>query len=232
MKIIICGVMIIIGDSMETMEREHNLIDIGFQNFTKEEKRNTFLVLDMVMKEYHKKGYMITSFNPKDIYYENQMFSFSKYEKISPINSNDVNDAILSNIISLANLTFCSYLPMYDINQGLLNSEVVSKYYEKFESNFIPIDRAYYRSILVDSVRNKKMPEVPYLYDHITKVMENTDLSNQNNSNVASYIKATEAGRLMAEKNEEAAFSTIFYLTCMVSAMLIAFIGLAIYFLK
>ena len=158
--------MIIIGDSMETMEREHNLIDIGFQNFTKEEKRNTFLVLDMVMKEYHKKGYMITSFNPKDIYYENQMFSFSKYEKISPINSNDVNDAILSNIISLANLTFCSYLPMYDINQGLLNSEVVSKYYEKFESNFIPIDRAYYRSILVDSVRDKKMPEVPYLYDH------------------------------------------------------------------
>lgn len=224
--------MIIIGDSMETMERERNLIDIGFQNFSKEEKRNVFLVLDMVMKEYHKKGYMITSFNPKDIYYENQIFSFSKYEKISPVSVNDESDAILNNVISLANLAFCSYLPIYDINQGLLNSEVVSKYYEKFENNFIPIDRGYYRSVLVDSVRTKKLPETPYLYDYIKSVMENTDLSNRSNSNVMAFIKATEAGKLMADKDNQAAFSTIFYLTCMVSSMLIAFLGLALYFLK
>ena len=232
MKNIILGVIIIIGDSMEAIEKERNLIDIGFQNFTKEEKRNTFLILDMVMKEYHKKGYMITSFNPKDIYYENQIFSFSKYEKISPITTNDESDAILGNIISLANLAFCSYLPIYDIKQGLLNSDVVSKYYDKFENNFIPMDRGYYRSVLVDSVGTKKLPEIPYFYDYVKHVMENTDLSNNNNSNVISFIKATEAGRLMADKNDEAAFSTTFYLTCMVSAMLIAFVGLAFYFLK
>ena len=232
MKIIIVGDMIIIGDSMEAMERERNLIDLGFQNFSKEEKRNVFLILDMVMKEYHKKGYMITSFNPKDIYYENQLFSFSKYEKISPVSVNDESDAVLNNIISLANLAFCSYLPIYDINQGLLNSEVVSKYYPKFENNFIPIDRGYYRSVLVESVSTKTMPEVPYLYDYIEKVMKNTDLSDRSNSNVTAFLKATEAGRLMTEKNDQAAFSTIFYLTCMVSAMLIAFAGIALYFLK
>ena len=224
--------MIIIGDSMETMERVHNLSDIGFQNFSREEKRNVFLILDMVMKEYHKKGYMITSFNPKDIYYEDQVFSFSKYEKISPVSVNDESDAILNNIISLANLAFCSYLPIYDINQGLLNSEVVGKYYPKFENNFMPIDRGYYRSVLVDSVRTKKIPEIPYYYDYIKAVMKDTDLSNRNNSNVMAFIKATEAGRLMTDKNEQAAFSTVFYLTCMVSAMLIAFAGIALYFLK
>ena len=232
MKIIISGVMIIIGDSMETVERERNLIDIGFQNFSKEEKRNVFLILDMVMKEYHKKGYMITSFNPKDIYYENQIFSFSKFEKISPVNANDEADAILNNIISLANLAFCSYLPIYDINQGLLNSRVVSKYYEKFENNFIPMDRGYYRSVLVGSVNTKKLPEVPYFYDYIKNVMKDTDLSNHNNSNVMAFVKATQAGKLMSDKNEEAAFSTIFYLTCMVASMLIAFVGLGLYFLK
>lgn len=216
---------------MDKIEREINLVDLGFQNFSVEEKRETFMMLDIAMKKYHENGYAITSFDLKDIYYQSNMFGFSKVTRISPTNANDKNDAILKNVVTLANLAFCSYLPMYDLTNGLLNSEVVSKYFDKFENRFVPMDRGYYRSVLVDSIKNKKLPDIPYYYDYIEKVMQNTDLSNSSNSNVRAFMKATEAGRLMTDNNE-AAFGTVFYFTCMVSSMLIAFAGLALYFLK
>lgn len=210
------------------MDRELNLIDIGFQDFTMEEKREVFMILDIVMKKYHENGYMITSFDPKDIYYQNELFGFSKFTRISPLNANDKNDAILNNIIELANLAFCSYLPLYDLSRGLLNNEVVSKYYDKFENRFVLMDRRYYRSVLVDGVMNKKLPDIPYYYDYVSQVMNNNDLSNKNNSNVKAFMKATEAGRLMTDNNE-AAFSTTFYLTCMLTSTLIAVLGILLY---
>ena len=221
--------MIIIGDNMD---REINLVDLGFQNFSMEEKREIFMILDIVMKKYHERGLMITSFEPKDIYYQNSIFSFSKYTSISPLNSNDKSDAILSNVIELANLAFCSYLPIYDFSRGLLNNGVVSRYYSKFENRFVPMDRGYYRSILVDAFNNRQLPEIPYYYDYIKNVMNNTDLSNRNNTNVRAFVKATEAGKLMADTDKEAAFGTVFYFVCMVTSMLIAFAGLALYFLN
>ena len=213
------------------MYREINLIDLNFNDFSMDEKREVFMILDMVMKKYHENGYMITSFAPKDIYYQNNLFSFSKYARISPLNVNDKNDAILNNIIELSNLAFCSYLPLYDLRRGLLNSDVVSNYYDKFENRFLPIDRGYYRSVLVDSVINHRLPETPYYYDYIKNVMNNNDLSNKNNSNVKSFVKATEAGKLMTE-DREAAFSTTFYIACMLSTTLIAVAGIILYFLK
>lgn len=225
--------MIIIGDNMarENLEKEVNLLELGFDNFSMEKKREVFMILDIVMKKYHEHNYMITSFDPKDIYYQNNLYSFSKYTRISPLNASDKNDAILNNIIDLSNLAFCSNLPMYDLNKGLLNKEVVSKYYDQFQNRFAPMDRAYYRSVLVDSVNLKKLPEVPYYYDYIKRVMDNNDLSNKNNSNVISYTKATQAGRLMTDR-DEAAFGTTFFITCMLATTLIAVSGILLYFLK
>ena len=65
MKKLIDSVIIIIGDNMD---KEINLIDLDFYDFSVEEKREVFMILDMVMKKYHENGYMITSFAPKDIY--------------------------------------------------------------------------------------------------------------------------------------------------------------------
>ena len=214
------------------MQREVNLLELGFQDFSADDKRKTFMILDMVMKKYHEKGYMITSFNPSDIYYQNEIFSFSKYDHISPVNANDKNDAVLNNIIGLSDLAFCSYLPSYDLSKGLLNVGAVSDDYDKFENIFTPFDREYYRSVLVDSVKTKQLPDTPYYYEYVSAKIKDVNPSDRSNSNVSTYVKATEVGKLMTDKNNEAAFSNTFYLVCMVTSMLIAFIGLGIYFLK
>ena len=223
------------------MDKEINLIDLDFYDFSIEEKREVFMILDMVMKKYHENGYMITSFAPKDIYYQNGLFGYSKFTHISPLNANDKNDAILNNIIGLSNLAFCCYLPLYDLSKGLLNNEVVSKYYNKFENRFVPMDRGYYRSVLVDGIIDKKLPEIPYYYDYVKRIVNNNindktsskkdETSSNGNGNVRAFVKATEAGKLMAD-NQEAAFSTMFYLACMVASTLIAVGGILLYFLK
>ena len=214
------------------MQRDVNLIDLGFQNFSVEEKRKIFMILDIVMKKYHDKGYMITSFDPKDIYYQDEIFSFSKYSRISPINTDDKNDAVLNNVIGLSNLAFCSYLPQYDFTRGILNSEAVKDNYDKFENIFIPFDRQYYRSVLVDSINKKQLPEIPYYYDYVNSKMKDSNLADRKNSNSLAYVKATEIGKLMSDKNNEGGFGTTFYLACMLSSTLIALIGLGIYFFR
>lgn len=240
--------MIIIGDNMarDNLEKEVNLLDLGFNDFSLEKKREIFMILDIVMKKYHDHNYMITSFHPKDIYYQNDLYSFSKYTHISPLNSSDKNDAILNNIIDLSNLAFCSNLPMYDLNKGLLNREVVSKYYGQFENRFAPMDRAYYRSVLVDAVNLKKLPDIPYYYDYAKRIIDNNmDNSNKvslfrkkeevnsssENGNVRAFVKATQAGKLMTDR-DEAAFGTTFFITCMLATTLIAVSGILLYFLK
>ena len=149
------------------MQKEVSLLDLNFQSFSVEEKRKIFMILDMVMKKYHANGYMITSFDPKDIYYQDEIFSFSKYSSISPLNTDDKNDAILNNIVGLSNLAFCSYLPQYDFTKGLLNIDALKENYSKFEDNFVPFDREYYRSVLIDSTSKKQLPETVYYYDYI-----------------------------------------------------------------
>lgn len=213
------------------MKEQLNLIDLNFQSFGIEEKRQVLMLLDIIMKKYHENGYMINSFDPKDIYYKNGNFNYKKISKISVLNANSKDDAILSNIINLSNLAFCSMLPSYDLSRGLLNTEIISNRFDRFENVFVPMDQAYFRSILVDSFITKKLPNIPYYYDYVSNKLKNTDLSDRTNSNVISYVKATEVGKLMADK-DEAAFGTTLYFICMVCATIIAFIGLIFYFLK
>ena len=224
MKKRINGVMIIIGD---TMERSYNLIDIDFAKLSKDEKRQSFIIMDLALKEIHKKNYKVDSFAPSDIYYQD---GFYFYDEVTPINTNidKKEDAVLDDIIGLSNLAFCSYLPSYDLNNGLLNGKVVSEQFDKFISIFDQDDKEYYKAVLVDAYKNHKLPENPYYSDYIME-KEKNGTSKSDNKNLA---KSTLAGRLYADDNAQAGFGRIFFLSCMVTSMIIAFIGLALYFLK
>ena len=214
------------------MGKPMNLVDIGLKDYKNEDKREVFMILDQVMKNLHENNMIITSFDPKDIIYENSEFVYTKVSPMSPIVASDKQSAVVDNVIKLANLALCFYLPNYDFNSGLLDPRVLKNNYRAYENVFDPIDKAYYRSVLVDTFTENKIPPILYYYDYVSATLKDSDLSDRNNSNVRSYVKATEAGRLMTDKNSESAFSTTFALTSMVAAALILIIGLALYFLK
>lgn len=208
------------------MGRSYNLVDIDFSKLSKEEKRESFVMLDIALKEIHKKNFKVDSFSPNDIFYQD---GFYFYKEVSPIKSDIDNkdDAILDDIVGLSNLAFCSYLPSYDLNGGLLNAKVVSDQFDKFSSIFDADDRKYYKSIIVDAYTSHKLPEEIYYSDYIL----NKEKNNSGNKHSNAYVKATQAGKLYADK-DEAGFGRTFFFICMVTTMIIAFIGLAIYFLK
>ena len=224
MKNKINGAIIIIGD---TMERSYNLIDIEFAKLSKDEKRQSFMMMDLALKEIHKKNYKVDSFAPSNIYYKDGIYF---YDEVTPINTNvdTKEDAVLDDIIGLSNLAFCSYLPSYDLSNGLLNGKVVSEQFDKFTTIFDSDDRDYYKAVLVDAYQNHKLPEKIYYSDYIME-KEKNGTSKSDNKNLT---KSTLAGKLYMDDGAEAGFSRIFFLSCMVTSMIIAFIGLALYFLK
>lgn len=209
------------------MGRVYNLIDIGFASLTKDEKRESFIMLDVALKKIHEKDFKVESFDPKDIYYQDGIYFYSK---VSPINKSidSKEDVVLDNIIGLSDLAFCSYLPSYDLSNGLLNGKVLNEQFDKFGSIFTIEDKNYYRSVLVDAYTNHKLPDNVYYSDYIL----GNEKNNNSNSNSRAYVKATEAGKLYADMMDEAAFGNTFFFVCMVTTMIIAFIGLAIIFLK
>ena len=105
-----------------------------------------------------------------------------------------------------------------------------STQFDKFASMFVSEDRDYYRSVLVDSYKGHTLPSTTYYSDYIIDKEKNNNTSGDKRSNA--YIKATQAGKLYADNLNEAAFGKTFFFACMVTTMIIAFIGLAIYFLK
>lgn len=210
------------------MNQGINLVDLGFKSFTIEEKREVFMILDIIMKRYHERNYMITSFDPKDISYMNGEFNFDKIARISPINTTDKSDAIVDNIVGLSNLAFCSYLPSYDLKNGLLNIDVVSEQFDSFSTIFNSIDRSYYRNVLVNSYKNKQLPDDVYYYDYVNK----TEKNNSAKGASTSLVKATAVGRLYADQDNQAAFGHIFFFLSMVASITIALIGLTMYLIN
>lgn len=210
------------------MGRSYNLVDIEFNKLSKDEKRESFVMMDVALKQIHAKDFKVDSFNPKDIYYED---GFYFYKEVTPINKNvdTKENAVLDDIIGLSNLAFCSYLPSYDLNNGLLNGKVVSEQFDKFTTIFDADDRDYYKSVLVDSYNSHELPKNVYYSDYIIEKEKNgSDMSRGN-----ALKKSTLAGRLMNDdKLDTAAFGRTFFFACMVATMIMAFIGLAIYFLK
>ena len=206
------------------MNNRYNMVDIGFNKLEHDEKRYFFMVMDIMMKRLHDNNLIVTSFNPKDIYYEDGEFVFDKIEKISPVNSSSKDEAIRNNIENLSNLAFCCYLPAYDLNNGLLSMSVVSEQFNNFKSIFNSVDGNYYQSILVDGYRNKKLPEVPYYYDYVSSHTKEAG------GKGSSLVRATEFGKAMTDKeNQEAAFGNIFFLVSLVAMVLVIIAGEILY---
>ena len=205
----------------------YNLIDLGLNDYSMEEKREIFMLLDIKMKQLHDQNKVIRSFEPYDIYYEDGKFNFSAVSDISTLVVDNKEEAIVDNIIKLSVLAFCTYLPGYDIMNGLLHELAVHNKFEGFTKIFDEEDLGYYRAILVDTYKTRTLPETPYYYDYVIKT-----LTSSGKESSMALVKATEVGRLMADNNKEAAFSNIFLFVTITACLVLEAIGVVIYYLN
>lgn len=214
------------------MERKLNLIDINFRSLSVSEKRVAFVLMDVMMKRLHANNYMVSDLSPSNIYYEDGYYYFDKVTPITAYNSENREQAILKNSLELANLAFCSYLPDYDLKQGLLSQNVLYNHFNDFSSVLPVEDLPYYKMILVDSYQNKKLTgDSSYYYDYVlNKQNKNTTGDNTRGNNMA-YIKATEVGKALASQDREAAFSNNFFMVTAISSMLLTVAGIVLYIL-
>ena len=206
-----------------------NLIDLDFNSFSQDEKRIAFMIMDIMLKKLHDNNKVVVSFNPSDIYYdkESSVFVFDKVEKLTPYFANTKEEAILKNIISLSTLAFCSYLKAYDIKSGLLSSKVISNEFDKFENIFNQDDVNYYRNVLVDGVSKEVLPKPIYYYEYV----KNKE-TQRNATNSMSYIKATEVGKLMTDRENQEAFVGQFFLVSMTASLILFVCGYILYILN
>ena len=211
------------------MGNKVNLIDINFKNFTIEEKRAAFTVMDVVMKRLHQKNLMVADFSPSQIYFQDGIYFFEKVSPISDYYIDNKEKAVLRNIMGLSNLAFCSYLPDYNLKFGLLSYDVIHQNFNEFISYFPSQDHDYYKSVFIDSYKNKNLPsDTVYYSDYVIKQHKNS--SNSNTTSLA-YVKATEAGRAFARQDDkEAAFGSKFFFLTIVASITIVLGFLLIYF--
>lgn len=215
----------IIGD---TMKNKMNLLELNFKNFSLEEKRAAFTVMDMMLKRLHENNLMVTDFNPNHIYFQNGIYFFEKVSPISDYYIDNKENAVLRNIMGLANLAFCSYLPDYRLEFGLLSYDVINEHFNEFISYFPKEDYNYYKSIFIDSYQTRKLPsDTVYYSDYVVKQHQN---SSSSNATSLAYVKATEVGRAFAIQDDEAAFGDKFFFLTMVASITVALLGIIIYF--
>lgn len=219
----IFGAIMIIGD---TMGNKVNLLDMSFKNMSVEEKRAALVVMDVMLKKLHEKDLMVTDFNPNSIYFQDGIYSFEKVAPISMIADNK-EEAILNNVIWMSVVALWAYNS--NPVQSLMAPLFVSNNFNSFSYWYPEEDKTYYQSILVDSYRSGKLiAPVTYLSDHI--IQQHKNRSAGNNTSLA-YIKATEAGRALANK-DEAAFGHNFFFVTMVASLIIIMTGLVLYFVS
>ena len=208
---------------------KYNLVDMDFEHLDRDVKRYSFLLMDMKMKQLHEEDKMVLSFEPKDIYFddETKLYEYGKIEKINPLVVNGKEEAVVYDVVLLSTLAFCAYLPTYDLKNGLLDSGVISQKFESFSNIFDETDRDYYREVLVNTRNTGRLPEPIYYKDYVEKKEE----MNESTGKSSSLVRATEAGRLMTEK-DEAAFGDMFFFVTVISSMILGIGALLIFFLK
>lgn len=212
----------IIGDTMAKV----NLIDMNFKSLSLEEKRVAFVLMDVMLKRLHLKNLVVTDFSPENIYYDNGFYYFRKVSANPVYYAANKEEAVFKNVLSLSNLAFCSYLPDYDLKQGLLNSDIVSNNFDNFVSYLPEDDRNYYRAVLVDSYKqNRLVTDKVYYFDYIAGTSKNSIA--KGNSNM--LVKATEAGRALANQ-DESAFGKDFFFLAMVTSLTLLLVGAFVYF--
>lgn len=211
----------IIGD---TMGDKVNLLDIGFKNMTLEEKRAALVVMDVMLKKLHEKDLMVTDFSPNNICFQDGIYSFEKVAPISMIADNK-EEAILNNVIWMSVVALWAYNS--NPSHSLMAPLFVSNNFDSFSYWYPEEDKNYYKSILVDSYRTGKIVvPVTYFSDYIIEQHKNR--STGNNTSLA-YIKATEAGRAFANR-DEAAFGHNFFFMTLAASVVVIMIGVILYF--
>lgn len=192
---------------------------LDFRSYSLDKKKEAFISLDAMMKELHKRNMMVLSFSMSDIAYENGIYYFTKTASIDSYYADSKEDAIYKNVMTLANLALCMYLPNFILKDTLLNHDTIVQNFNNFKAYFPTGDANYYESILVDSYTKHSLPENKYYTDYLNK--KSNDLTGNNNSMV--MVKATEAGKAWA-REDEAAFTNTFLLLLSVFSITVTLI--------
>ena len=215
------------------MERK-SLADIDFNSYNKDEKRFMFITMDAVLKNVHEHNRMVTSFKPKDIYYNpnTSLIEFDQTYGIKPEKVNSKDEAILQNITDLSILAFCSYLDEYDPSKdGLLHPDTISEQFDNFSNIFDKEDVDYYRSVLVYSHNTHELPKDIYYTDYLMNREKEKTTTVQKPSNV--YVKDTQVGKLLSDKeNEQAAFGSQFFMVSSIASILLLIVGFILYLIN
>lgn len=237
-----------------------NLLEIGYQNLSLSRKRELFFLVSLTLQSLNKRGYMPLRITLDSIYIED---GYCFFEKIAPITdklAESYSGAVFKSVYMLTDLFFCLYLPGYNFEAGLLSPEVLSQEFDQ-QSSYLPEDdRAYFRTILVDSYKNRKLPSRPYYNEFIQDLVSSRNtgglgkvkyLSNNPsgiNGSVGELIDSNENGDINFENispnviefvdkslgissgNQEAFGNTFFFITVL-TAICIVFGGIITYFL-
>ncbi|MDD6224063.1 MAG: hypothetical protein PUB18_03590 [bacterium] len=195
-----------------------SLLDFKLPLMSMEYKREFFYKLDLSLKQIHIAGGYVNNFNPDSIFVD-EVTKTPSFTAIFPLdqpysNSDDIKKA---NLLWLADLAFCCYLPDYDLKQGLLNPEVVSVRFEDFQEYVPAEDVEYYRSIFTMNYGDPTISP-SYYSDYIQKQLE--DVAKHQSSGI-SYVKSTPIGRAMSTKDKEAAYIHYLFIICVVLSFIV-----------
>ena len=199
------------------MEKK-TIVEFGLSSMSMDYKREFLYKLDSMLKEIHESGGFVTSFDPNTIYIteDTRMPMFSSIRRFLP-NEEDQQNIKVANLLWMADLAFCLYLPDYNLENGLLNPEVISMYFHDFKGYFPEEDVDYYASIFQLDYSLPNLP-VQYFSDYIDRKMSSNQASMY--SNQESYSKSTLAGRMMSEKNNSG-YANYILMTSLVGSLLL-----------
>lgn len=192
---------------------KRSIVDFKLEMMSMDYKREFFYKLDMMLKEIHNSGGYVMDFNPKSIYISDTTRT-PAFTSISSFQNTYVNPADVkrANLLMMADLAFCCYLPEYSLENGLLNPEVLASGFDNFKSYFPEEDVEYYESIFKLDYADDNS-SILYYSDYINQKRIS---SNNEHKNSRTYVKSTPAGKAMSQTSEEAAFASNILMMCIV----------------
>lgn len=190
----------IIGDTMG----KQNIIEFGLGKMSTDYKRGFFYQLDAQLKRIHQSGGIVRNFSPQSVYIDEET-RIPSFQAIYPnsqyfFDSDDQKRAQVEDVELLSTLALCVYLAgeeaEYNLENGLLQFDVLKNNIDFVTTYFPEEDLDYYKQVFSDS-------DVPIYYsDFIDQKMR----TSSSFGNSRSLVRSTEAGKAMAQRNQEAAY--------------------------
>ena len=199
-----------------------NIIDYSISSRSMEEKRQFLFNLDYQLKYIHNNDGYVRHIDSSNIYIDtdNNFPYFEDIYSISKGGFENPNEIKKVNLLWLADLAICLYLPEYKVENGLMSLEVLVNNFDKIKGYIPETDIPYYHDILTNR------HSITYYSDYAQK---QNDSNSRLASNAMQYIKSTPAGRAMASNDNEAGIANYIFITCFVFALVILMLGLIIY---